>query len=70
MSLTFNDLDDLFTDIAPLAFDGDIGFMETGKGWDMYPQLSPDDAFDYVRRCHIPRLEQVYDGHARVPCEY
>ena len=27
MSLTFNDLDDLLADIAPLAFDGDIGFM-------------------------------------------
>ena len=26
-SLTFNDLDDLLADIAPLAFDGDIGFM-------------------------------------------
>lgn len=53
-----------------LAFDGDIGFVEADKGWDVYPQLSPDDSFDYARRCHIPRLEQVYDGHALVLREY
>lgn len=47
-----------------------ITAMETDKGWDVYPQLSPDDAFDYARRCRIPRLEQVYDGHALVLREY
>lgn len=34
MSLTFNDLDDLLTDIAPLAFDGDIGFISDKRGGD------------------------------------
>jgi len=47
-----------------------ITAMETDKGWDVYPQLSPDDAFDYARRCRVPRLEQVYDGHALVLREY
>lgn len=47
-----------------------ITVMETDKGWDVYPQLSPDDAFDYARRCRIPRLKQVYDGHALVLREY
>lgn len=50
--------------------DDGITVMETDKGWDVYPQLSPDDAFDYARRCRIPRLEQVYDGHALVLREY
>lgn len=27
-------------------------------------------SIDYARRCHIPRLEQVYDGHALVLREY
>lgn len=47
-----------------------ITAMETDKGWDVYPQLSPDDAFDYAERCRIPRLAQVYDGHALVLREY
>lgn len=47
-----------------------ITVMETDKGWDVYPQLSSDDAFDYAERCRIPRLEQVYDGHALVLREY
>lgn len=50
--------------------DDGITVMETDKGWNVYPQLSPDDAFDYARRCRIPRLEQVYDGHALVLREY
>lgn len=43
---------------------------KTDKGWDVYPQLSSDDAFDYARRRRIPRLEQVYDGERLVLREY
>lgn len=50
--------------------DDGITAMKTDKGWDVYPQLSPDDAFDYARRCRIPRLAQVYDGHALMLREY
>ena len=49
---------------------GSITAMETDKGWDVYPQLSPDDAFDYAERCRIPRLNQVYDGKRLMLEEY
>lgn len=45
MSLTFNDLDDLLADIAPLAFDGDIGFIgdKWGGDWSKtYANLDSD----------------------------
>lgn len=47
-----------------------ITAMETDKGWDVYPQLSPDDALDYAERCRIPRLAQVYDGKRLMLEEY
>lgn len=47
-----------------------ITAMKTDKGWDVYPQLSTDDALDYAERCRIPRLAQVYDGKRLVLREY
>lgn len=47
-----------------------ITVMETDREWDVYPQLSPEDSFDYARRCHISRLEQVYDGERLVLREH
>ena len=58
MSLTFNDLDDLLTDIAPLAFDGEIGFISDKRGGDWsktYANLDPDiDSKELATLISIP----------------